>query len=127
MQVIGAPATIAIDGTAWLAVASWAVSTWLRLPWSRFLWTLGCLANLGHVLIAMHLVYAWDHDLAYAAVAKQTYQETGLDSGIGLYINHAFSALWLLDTLAWWLGPHAYGRRSRWLDGGLQLIFLFMF
>jgi hypothetical protein len=117
MDVIGAPAAIALYATAWLALASWAVSTWLRFPRSRLLWTVGCLANLGHVLLAMHIVHAWDHDLAYTAVARQTYQETGLDSGVGLYINYALAALWLVDTLAWWLVPHRYERRSRWLDG----------
>ena len=111
-----------------MALACWAWSNWLRTAvWSRLFWTFGCLANVGHLLIAMHIVYAWDHNLAYTAVAAQTFEMTGLDSGIGLYINYCFSGLWLLDTASWWLLPHHYKRRPRWLDGILQFIFFFMF
>ncbi len=94
---------------------------------ARLLWTLGALANLGHLLLAFHLVYAWDRDLAYAAVARQTYEQTGFDTGVGLYINYFFTALWLVDAGSWWLYPQRYVRRSRWLDGALQFFFLFKF
>jgi hypothetical protein len=73
------------------------------------------------------MVHAWDHSIAHAAVAAQTFEMTGLDSGIGLYINYAFSGLWLLDTANWWLRSDVYKHRPRWLDGILQLFFLFMF
>lgn len=60
-------------------------------------------------------------------MAKQTFAQTGIDSGIGLYINYAFTALWLADTALWWLVPRRRVRRSRWVDGAIQFIFLFMF
>jgi hypothetical protein len=118
--------TLAIFGSAWLAVTSWAVFRWVP-AWSRPLWTLGAAANLMHVLLALHFVYAWDQEQAYAAVARQTYEQTGFDSGIGLYINYAFTLLWLADALSWWLVPRRYARRSRSLDAALQFVFLFMF
>jgi hypothetical protein len=94
---------------------------------SRLLWTAGAAANLAHVLLAMQIIYGWDQHLAFAGIARQTFEETGLDSGIGLYINYAFSGLWLADAISWWLFPRRNARRSRWLDGILQFVFLFMF
>jgi len=60
-------------------------------------------------------------------VASQTFEMTGLDTGIGLYFNYAFAGLWLVDTALWWLFPSSHKRRSYWLEGTLQFIFLFMF
>jgi hypothetical protein len=88
---------------------------------------MGAAANLAHVVLALQLVYAWDQHLAFTAIARQTYEQTGLDSGVGLYINYVFSSLWVADALSWWLFPQRYLRRSRWLDGILQFVFLFMF
>jgi hypothetical protein len=60
-------------------------------------------------------------------VASHTFEMTGLDTGIGLYINYAFAGLWLVDAAMWWSMPSSYEHRSRWLQGILQFIFLFMF
>jgi hypothetical protein len=111
-----------------MALVCWACSHWPpNGAWSSLLGTAGCLANLGHVLLAFDIVHAWDHDLAYAAVAAQTFEQTGFDTGVGLYINYSFTGMWLLDALSWWLIPRRYARRPRWLDGIVQFIFVFMF
>jgi hypothetical protein len=93
----------------------------------RLVWTAGAAANLAHVLFALHLVHAWDLERAYADIARQTHEQTGFDSGIGLYINFAFSGLWTADAAGWWLLPRRYARRPRWLDGVVQFVCFFMF
>jgi hypothetical protein len=128
MKAIDSPETVALYGTAWLAFACWASFHWMPdSSSSRLFWTIGAAANLAHVLLALQIVYAWDQHLAFTAIARQTYEQTGLDSGVGLYINYAFSGLWVADALSWWLFPWRYVRRSRWLDCVLQFLFLFMF
>jgi hypothetical protein len=122
---------VAIIGTAWLAITSWAAANCLRAfhraSAARVVWTGGALALLGHVLLAFHIVHDWDHDAAFRAVAQETYQHTGLDWGGGIYVNHAFAGLWLVDAAFWWIAPARYLRRSRILDWAVQFVFLFMF
>jgi hypothetical protein len=122
---------IAILCTAWLSFLAWASANGLRALHSvaaaRIVWILGSVTLLVHVLLAFHLVHGWDHEAAYADVARQTYDLTGIDWGGGLYINHAFTAFWLADALFWWLAPRRYESRPLALDGIIQLGFLFMF
>jgi branched-chain amino acid transport system substrate-binding protein len=120
-------AAAALYGTAWLSVVSWAVTPWLRPPWPRLVWTAGSLVNLAHVCLAMQLAHGWDQERAYRAIARQTYEETGLDWGGGLYINYLFSTIWLADAAVWWLWPRRYSARPRWLQRLFQGVFLFMF
>ena len=107
------------------------MAIWVRPPkqgrWSRLVWSLGSLANLSHLLLAFHFLHDWSHSAAHAAIARQTYEQSGLDWGGGIYINYAFCALWLFDAGFWWMSPVRYQRRSVYLDGALQFIFLFMF
>jgi hypothetical protein len=122
---------ITIIGTAWLAIAAWAAANCLRAlecaSAARIVWIGGAAALLTHVLLAFHLVHSWDHDAAYRAVARETYERTGLDWGGGIYIHHAFAAFWLADAAWWWFAPRRYQARSRLLDGAVQFVFLFMF
>jgi hypothetical protein len=121
-------AAAAVYGTAWLALACWVASNWSSSgAWARLLWTGGCLANLGHILLAFHVIHGWDEDQVYAAISRQTFEVSGVETGIGLYVNYAFTALWLADTAVWWLLPLFHERRPRWLAGVYQFIFLFMF
>jgi hypothetical protein len=121
----------AIFATAYLSLTSWAVANWCRwLPnWrlSRLAWTIASLANLGHVLLAFHLLHNWDHWAASAAIAQQTYEQVGWYWDGGIYINYAFCSLWLIDTATWWSAPMAYLKRSRWLEAAVQFVILFMF
>jgi len=85
------------------------------------------LANLAHILLAFHFIHDWNHHLALSAIARKTYEQTGLDTGIGLYINYLFASLWLVDAAFWWLFPVQFQRRPRWLDFTIHFTFLFMF
>jgi len=121
----------AIYITAWLALVAWAGANWLRAVgalWAaRIAFTCGCAMLLAHVALAFHLVHNWDHHAAYLAVAAQTEERTGLDWGGGIYFNYTFAALWLVESVCWWLAPRQYVRRRRWLDATGQCVFLFMF
>jgi hypothetical protein len=122
---------VAIFATAYVSLANWVLANWARQlkewRWSRRAWSLGCLANLSHVLLAFHFLHNWDHSAAYAAIAQQTYEQVGWNWGGGLYINYGFCALWLLDAAYWWIAPVRYMRRSRWVDWLIQFTILFMF
>ena len=96
-----------------MSLACWAGSQWLGAVRARLVWTTGCAANLAHVLLAFALIHHWNHMAAHTAVRIQTFEQTGIDSGIGLYINYAFTALWLIDTGLWWLRPTATRTVSR--------------
>ena len=69
---------------------------------ARLAWTLGCLCYLTHVACAFHFYHGWSHADAYRHTAERTAAATGWQSGAGLYLNYAFTALWLADVLCWW-------------------------
>jgi hypothetical protein len=122
---------IAIYATAWLSAMLWAATNWLRLllrpAAARLAWTGGALALLVHVLLALHFVHGWDHASLRAEIARRMFEQTGMEWDGGAYVNHAFTALWLLDAAWWWLGPHRYESRPRLVDGAVQFLALFMF
>jgi hypothetical protein len=102
-----------------LYVAS--LATRLRFPtWSRLAWTAGCLAYLLHVACAFEFFHHWSHGEAYTFTAKQTKAVVGLDWGGGLYVNHAFTFVWLADVVWWWAGMESYCRRPRWIEWAVQ-------
>ena len=67
-----------VRGTMIVATAAWAAGEALRNRspradrWARAIWTVGITFALLHVALAFHLIYAWDHDAAVAATARQT-------------------------------------------------------
>ena len=70
--------------------------------WSRVAWTIGCLTYLLHVACAFEYYHHWSHAEAYAFTAQQTAAVVGLDGGGGLYVNYAFTLVWLADVIWWW-------------------------
>jgi hypothetical protein len=117
--------------SAWLAIVAWAGAVWLRafgkLSAARFLWTCGAASLVSHILLALHLVHYWDHDAAERAVARETYDRTGVNWGGGIWINYGFVALWLTDATLWWVARRRYESRSGLCEGAVQFACLFMF
>ena len=122
----------------WLALLAYAGWQWW-LPYhgdpaendrahrSRQFATLGLFAYLVHVGLAFDQHHDWSHLQALLHTAQRTEEVTGLSSGVGIYVNYAFSLLWLIEVTFWWaVGHQRYlGRHSWWLHS-VMLIFLFM-
>ena len=94
--------------------------------WKRGLWTVGCVWFLIHVACAFEFYHDWSHAAAYEHTANQTAAVTGWHWGGGLWINYAFSFVWILDCSAWWrTDPTTYPKR-RWLYILTQSTFAFL-
>ena len=124
---------VVVRGAMIVATAAWAAGEALRNRspradrWARAIWTVGITFALLHVALAFHLIYAWDHDAAVEATARQTADLTGWSWRGGLYVNYAFLAAWLLDVCWWWTRPQSYRSRSTRFEWARLAIFIFMF
>jgi hypothetical protein len=98
---------------------------WLRS--SRLLWSGGLLFYLAHVVAAFHFVHAWSHERARVETARQTRELFGVDSGLGLWLNYAFTIVWIADALWWWFDEAGYLDRPRWIGVATQAFTAFMF
>ena len=95
--------------------------------WARTSWTIGIGLALIHVVLAFHLVYAWDHEAAVAATARQAADGFGWGWRGGIYVNYVFLVLWLADVCWWWFAPASHASRPRRLETARLAIFAFMF
>ncbi len=120
--------------TIWLSLSAYAAGEAGRAgllatfgpAWPRVMWTFGCLLYAAHVVAAFSFEHAWSHAAAYENTARQTETIFGLDWGGGLYVNYAFSALWVSEVAWWWLAPARYLNRRHWMDVTVRSVFLFM-
>ena len=88
--------------------------------WGRLTWTAGCLAYLMHVACAFEFYHHWSDTDAYAFTARQTAAVVGLDWGGGLYVNYAFTLVWIADVVWWWLRSDAPMPALRWIGHGFM-------
>ena len=91
----------------------------------RWLNTLGCAAFLAHIACAFHFYHSWSHAAAYAHTARQTADLTGWNSGLGLYINYLFAAVWIGDAVWSWTTP-IYTARAAWITRAIRVFVWFM-
>jgi hypothetical protein len=94
---------------------------------ARALWTAGMLVYLAHVSAAFHYVHAWSHGAAVAETARQTRELFGVDTGVGIWFNYLFTAVWAADAGWWWLDPAGYHRRPAAATGLVHAFMAFMF
>ncbi len=117
----------------WVALSGYALSAILQLMSARMRparWLLGAgaIAFVLHVICAFHFFHQWSHADALAETARQTKELIGVENGGGLYLNYAFTLLWLWDAGYWLVaGDEAYLNRSRWIVVTLHSFFAFMF
>ncbi len=93
---------------------------------ARWLWTFGFGLYALHVMCAFTYFHDWSHASAYRHTAEQTARITGLDWGVGLYVNYAFSLLWMTDAVAWWVLGLSFPYRKRSYLCVLHIFFAFM-
>jgi hypothetical protein len=93
----------------------------------RALWTAGMLVYLVHVCAAFHVVHGWSHGAAVAETARQTRALFGVDTGVGIWFNYLFTAVWAADAAWWWLDPGGYHRRPAAATGAVHAFMAFMF
>ena len=119
----------------WLALVFYVIGEVGRLRWQRnqvtsswfrWFWTLGCGFIVLHAISAFEVFYCWSHASAYANTARQTKVLVGLDWGGGIFFNYSFTALWMFETVWWWLAPQNYRLRLRAWDTVIRGFFLFM-
>jgi hypothetical protein len=94
---------------------------------ARALWTFAVALALVHVALAFQLVYAWDHEAAVAATARQAKERFGWGWRGGIYVNYVFLVLWLADLCWWWIAPASHASRSLRLEASRLALFAFMF
>lgn len=122
-----------VRASVWLALLCYpagplgiALSTTPGQRVMRLVWTLGAAAFLVHVISSFHLFYNWSHAVAVSETARQVAELTGRRFGAGIYLNYAFTAIWVFDAAWWWFDAAGYRQRS-WI--GVLLahgFFLFM-
>lgn len=124
-------------GEFWTRITIWAALTLYggsvicyfekQYSLARFFWTVGCIFYLTHVAFAFHFFHDWSHEIAVRETATQTKTVTGFATGVGIYVNYLFTAVWLIDTLYWLLvGNERYANRSSRVFWWLHGFFLFM-
>ena len=117
--------------TIWTALLLYAAGEYGRTrrpaaAWARPVWTLGAAAYLAHVAAAFATHHAWSHTAAYAYTAARTDALLGLAWGGGLWVNYAFTVLWVGEALWWQMRPAGYARRAPPWKPAVRGAFLFM-
>ena len=108
-------------------LVGWWIAPQGRVPgWPRFVWLAGCLVFLAHVARAFQAVHDWSHADAHTHTARRTEEFTGVASGVGLYLNYVFTAVWLADALWWCAYPASHQRRPAWMTWTLHGFLAFM-
>ena len=89
-------------------------------------WTAGLGFYIAHVLCAFAAFHDWSHQAAYEYTAAETARLIGVAWGGGIYFNHGFTLLWIVDAVWWWTWPTHYGSRSRRFSVSVMVIMLLM-
>ena len=116
--------------TIWAALVLYVAGEYGRTrsppaAWARPVWLLGALVYLAHVAAAFGLHHDWSHAEAYVYTAARTEALMGLDWGGGLWVNYAFTTIWVGEGLWWQFRPHYAHRPAVWTPA-VRGVFLFM-
>ena len=123
------PSLVAL--TIWSALLLYTAGEYGRTrrpaaAWARPVWLLGAAAYLAHVAAAFAIHHGWSHAAAYAHTAARTEALLGLAWGGGLWVNYAFTVLWVGEALWWQTRPAGHARRARAWKPAVRAAFLFM-
>ena len=109
-----------------VAVYAWSVVLAVRRKWkpARSAMTVALGLYLVHVCGAFEFFYSWSHSVAEAETTRQTRKLFGADFSGGIYLNYAFTVVWVAYCTAWWRRPTASVPP---LHFAVQAFLLFMF
>jgi hypothetical protein len=117
--------TLALYATIWMALALFVAGednkrrerdTQIHRPWTVRLWGVGAILACVHSLVALGVVYDWDHARAVQVTAERAADVYGVAWRGSLFVNYAFLAWWLVDVRWWWRHPRGYFVRARTVE-----------
>ncbi len=82
---------------------------------------IGVVLGTAHTLLALGVVYDWDHARAVTVTAERAATLYGVAWPGSLYVNYVFLAWWLADTGWWWLSPRTFLRRPSIIEWAWRL------
>jgi hypothetical protein len=94
---------------------------------ARLAWTAGCAIYLAHFCLAFQFLHGWSHAAALAHTARRTFEVTGINWGGGIYINYAFTVLWVSDVVWWWIRAARHQPTPAVAYWTVHAVFVFMF
>ena len=104
----------AIRFTIWLAVAAWLLRLFVEVSGDsfaardrllRWAWLVGAVACATHVVCAMGIAHGWSLDNAMQHTAQITRKVMGIELPSSVFVNFAFTALWLVDAVQTFRSP----------------------
>ena len=122
---------IALYVTIWLSLAGLLLgelgrrrhrTTRVTPGWAQACSAAGVVLGVVHSLVALGVVYDWNHARAVAITAQRAATVYGVGWTGSLYVNYVFLAWWAADTAWWWRSPDTYLRRPAALDWGWRLM-----
>ena len=111
----------ALYATIWLSLAGLLLGelgrrrhrqTLIAPRWAQVCSAAGVALGVVHSLLALALVYGWDHARAVELTAQRAATVYGVGWLGSSYVNYVFLGWWALDTAWWWQSPGTFVRRS---------------
>ena len=104
MLASGTTSSLLVTGTIWAALVLYVAGEFgrslrPRASWARPVWILGSICYVCHVISAFSLHHHWSHSAAYVYTAATTNDLVGINSGLGLWVNYVFTAVWVGEGL----------------------------
>ena len=90
--------------------------TLIAPQWAQACSAAGVVLGVLHALLALSVVYGWNHASAVAHTAERAATVYGIGWPGSLYVNYVFLAWWAADTAWWWQSPDTFLRRPAAVD-----------
>ncbi len=92
----------------------------------RGTWIAATILYLAHMILAFAYFHEGSHRLAMQHIAERTQAFTGIYWSGGMWFNHAFTLLVLVESCRWFWVPELQLRRPRWIPWVLYGFLVFM-
>lgn len=101
--------------------------TGIHTRWATIASAIGVTLTSAHMLLALAVVYDWDHARAAAVTSQRASAIYGAFAGpSSLYVNYVFLAWWAADTAWWWRRPGSFIRRAGTVEWAWRMFVLTM-